>query len=73
MCAVTGVVSGFWHTMWIAGVRILASGIVGWRSTGQGNVRLEQDREAEELRQHRVIASRMGADIRGGDRTKLSV
>jgi hypothetical protein len=38
-----------------------------------GKVRLEQDREAEELRPHRVIARRMGADIRGGDRTKLSV
>jgi hypothetical protein len=38
-----------------------------------GYVRLEQDREGEELRQHRVIARRMGADIRGGDRTELSV
>jgi hypothetical protein len=29
--AVVGVVAGFWHVTWIAGVGMLAGGLVGWR------------------------------------------
>jgi uncharacterized membrane protein len=40
-CAFAGVVAGFWHILWIAGVGILASGLVGVHSAGYW--RLERD------------------------------
>jgi hypothetical protein len=41
--AVTGVVAGFWHIVWIAGVGVLASGIVGVAVHSADYVRLERD------------------------------
>ena len=32
-CAFVGVVAGFWHIHWVAGVGMLAGGIVGWGCT----------------------------------------
>jgi hypothetical protein len=40
--AFVGVVAGFWHILWIAGVAVLISGLAGWRSTPPPT-RLEQD------------------------------
>jgi hypothetical protein len=53
MCAFVGLVAAFWHILWIAGVGILASGIVGVAVYSAGYVRLElsgeaTSREAEE-------------------------
>ena len=41
--AFVGVVAGFWHILWIAGVGMLASGIVGVAVHSAGYLRLEQD------------------------------
>jgi predicted lysophospholipase L1 biosynthesis ABC-type transport system permease subunit len=43
--AFTGVVAGFWHIMWIAGVGVLASGLVGAAVQSAGYWRLERDQE----------------------------
>jgi hypothetical protein len=42
-CAFVGVVAGFWHILWIAGVGILASGIAGVAVHSAGYWRLERD------------------------------
>jgi hypothetical protein len=39
-----GVVAGFWHILWIAGVGILVSGLVGVAVQSVGYWRLERDR-----------------------------
>jgi fatty acid desaturase len=44
--AFTGVVAGFWHILWIAGVGMLAFGLVGVGVHSAGWWRLEQDRLA---------------------------
>jgi hypothetical protein len=41
VCAFVGVVAGFWHILWIAGVGILVSGIVGVAVHAAGYWRLE--------------------------------
>jgi hypothetical protein len=41
--AFVGVVAGFWHILWIAGVGILASGLVGVGVHSAGYWRLERD------------------------------
>jgi pseudouridine-5'-phosphate glycosidase len=41
LCAATGVVAGFWHIRWIAGVAVLVSGLVGIGVHSAGYVRLE--------------------------------
>ena len=41
--AFAGVVAGFWHILWIAGVGILASGLVGVGVHSAGYWRLERD------------------------------
>jgi hypothetical protein len=43
--AFVGVVAGFWHILWIAGVGVLAGGIVGLAVHAAGYVRLERDQE----------------------------
>jgi hypothetical protein len=43
--AFVGVVAGFWHISWIAGVGMLASGIVGVAIYTAGYTRLERDQE----------------------------
>jgi hypothetical protein len=45
-CASAGVVAGFWHILWIAGVGMLASGLVAVAVHSAGYVRLERDQEA---------------------------
>jgi hypothetical protein len=42
-CAFAGVVAAFWHIMWIAGVVILVSGIVGVAVYSAGYTRLEKE------------------------------
>ena len=42
-CAFVGVVAGFWHILWIAGVGMLASGLVGVAVQSAGYWRLERD------------------------------
>ena len=44
-CAFTGVVAGFWHILWIAGVGVLASGIVGLAVHSAGYAKLEFGQE----------------------------
>jgi Phage Terminase len=44
LCAFVGVVAGFWHITWIAGVGVLASGLVGVAVQSVGYWRLERDR-----------------------------
>ena len=44
-CAFVGVVAGFWHILWIAGVVMLASGIVGVAVHSAGYWRLERNHE----------------------------
>jgi hypothetical protein len=39
------VVAGFWHILWIAGVGILVSGLVGVAVHSAGYTRLERDQE----------------------------
>jgi hypothetical protein len=46
-CAFVGVVAGFWHIYWIAGVGFLASGIVAVGVHSAGYWRLERDRLLE--------------------------
>jgi hypothetical protein len=46
MSAFTGVVAGFWHILWIAGMGVLASGIVGMAVYSAGFWRLERDQES---------------------------
>jgi hypothetical protein len=45
VCAFVGVVAGFWHIMWIAGVVLLASAIVGVAVDSVGYWRLEKEQE----------------------------
>ena len=45
MCAYAGVVAGFWHILWIAGVALLASGLVAVGVHSAGYWRLERDRQ----------------------------
>jgi hypothetical protein len=45
VCAGVGVVAGFWHILWIAGVGVLAAVIVGIAVQSAGYSRLERDRE----------------------------
>jgi hypothetical protein len=42
-CAFVGVVAGFWHILWIAGVGMLAGGLVGVAVHSAGYLRLERD------------------------------
>jgi len=42
--AVVGVVAGFWHVTWIAGVVMLAGGLVAVAVQSVGYWRLERDR-----------------------------
>lgn len=42
--AFTGLVAGFWHITWIAGVVVLASGVVAVGVHSAGYYRLERDR-----------------------------
>ena len=44
-CAFVGVVAGFWHILWIAGVAMLAGAIVGVGVHSAGYWRLERDQE----------------------------
>jgi hypothetical protein len=46
-CAFVGVVAGFWHILWIAGVGMLAGGLVAVAVQSVGYVRLERDRLLE--------------------------
>jgi hypothetical protein len=41
LCAAAGVVAGFWHIRWTAGVTVLTSGLVGIAVHSTGYVRLE--------------------------------
>jgi O-antigen/teichoic acid export membrane protein len=43
-CAFIGVVAGFWHILWVAGVVMLASGLVAVAVHSTGYWRLERDR-----------------------------
>jgi hypothetical protein len=51
VCAFVGVVAGFWHILWIAGVGVVANGLVAVGVHSAGYWRLERDqqplREAE--------------------------
>jgi hypothetical protein len=51
LCAFTGVVAGFWHITWIAGVGMLAGGLVGVAVQSVGFWRLERDRLLEREQQ----------------------
>jgi hypothetical protein len=42
-CAYAGVVAGFWHILWIAGVALLASGLLAVAVHSAGYWRLERD------------------------------
>jgi hypothetical protein len=42
-CAFIGVVAGFWHILWIAGVGMLATGLVAVAVHSAGYTRLERD------------------------------
>jgi fatty acid desaturase len=44
-CAFVGVVAGFWHILWIAGVGMLAAGLVAVAVHSAGYWRLERDQE----------------------------
>jgi hypothetical protein len=44
-CALVGVVAGFWHILWIAGVGILAGGLVGVAVLSAGYTHLKRDEE----------------------------
>jgi hypothetical protein len=43
LCALVGVVAAFWHISWIAGLGILASGILGVAVYSAGYAHLEVD------------------------------
>ena len=45
MCAYLGVVAGFWHILWIAGVALLASGLLAVAVHSAGYWRLERDQQ----------------------------
>ena len=45
-CAFVGVVAGFWHILWIAGVAMLATGVAAVAVYAVGYTRLERDEEA---------------------------
>jgi hypothetical protein len=45
MGAFVGVVAGFWHILWIAGVGLLVTGIAGVAVQSAGYTRLERDQE----------------------------
>lgn len=45
-CAFTGVVAGFWHILWLAGVGILVSGFVAMLVHSAGYLRLARDSRA---------------------------
>jgi hypothetical protein len=45
VCAFVGVVAGFWHILWIAGVALLASGLVAVAIHSAGYWRLERDQQ----------------------------
>jgi hypothetical protein len=45
-CAFVGLVAAFWHILWIAGVGMLAGGIVGMFVHSAGYARLELDGES---------------------------
>jgi hypothetical protein len=45
LCAFVGVVAGFWHITWIAGVGTLAAGLAGVAVQSVGYWRLERDRQ----------------------------
>jgi hypothetical protein len=45
-CAFVGLVAGFWHIYWIAGVGVLASGLVAVGVHSAGFWRLEQDQKS---------------------------
>lgn len=45
-CAFVGVVAGFWHILWIAGVGVLAGGLVALAVQSAGYTRLEWDQKA---------------------------
>jgi O-antigen/teichoic acid export membrane protein len=47
LCAFVGVVAGFWHITWIAGVGMLAGGLVAVAVQSVGFWRLERDRLLE--------------------------
>jgi hypothetical protein len=47
LCAFAGVVAGFWHILWIAGVGMLAGGLVAVGVQSVGFWRLERDRMLE--------------------------
>jgi hypothetical protein len=42
LCAFAGVVAGFWHILWVAGVGVLAGGLVAVAVHQAGYVRLER-------------------------------
>jgi hypothetical protein len=46
LLAFVGVVAGFWHVMWLAGVGILVSGFVAMLVHSAGYLRLERPRKA---------------------------
>jgi hypothetical protein len=43
LCAFIGLVAGFWHILWIAGVGVGAAALVGMGVHSAGYVRLERD------------------------------
>jgi hypothetical protein len=47
LCAFVGVVAGFWHILWIAGVGMLAGGLAAVAVQSVGFWRLERDRLLE--------------------------
>jgi hypothetical protein len=54
VCAGIGVVAGFWHILWIAGVGVLATGLMAVAVQSASYTRLERDpkpalEEADEL------------------------
>jgi O-antigen/teichoic acid export membrane protein len=46
LCAFAGVVAGFWHILWIAGVGMLAGGLVAVAVQSAGFWRLEREQKA---------------------------
>jgi hypothetical protein len=65
-CAFVGVVAGFWRIHWIAGVGMLASGLVGVAVYSAGYTRLEQlrslrSRKAKNRRHRGIAPSRVSA------------
>jgi uncharacterized membrane protein YesL len=51
LLAYAGVVAGFWHILWLAGVGILVSGFVAMLVHSAGYLRLERPRNARKPRQ----------------------